>query len=124
MWSFPLLARAPQTHSLQTSLENPSFFKAHNERVVRAPAGATVLAFGEHQPVQAFRYGDSVWGVQFHPEMTDGIVMSVIDEQDFNETEKEGLKYEAQNPHDGLRLLYNFSRICAEQSSKRNQAAI
>ena len=34
------------------------------------PDGATLLARGEDFPVQAFRYGESAYGLQFHPEMT------------------------------------------------------
>lgn len=34
------------------------------------PAGAVLLATGEIFPNQAFRYGEQVYGVQFHPEMT------------------------------------------------------
>lgn len=35
-----------------------------------APQSATVLATGERFPNQAFRYGASAFGVQFHPELT------------------------------------------------------
>ena len=34
------------------------------------PEGATLLATGENYANQAFRYGDKVFGVQFHPECT------------------------------------------------------
>lgn len=34
------------------------------------PAGVTLLASGENYANQAFRYGDKVYGVQFHPECT------------------------------------------------------
>lgn len=34
------------------------------------PAGAHLLAQGETFPNQAFRYGSTAYGVQFHPEMT------------------------------------------------------
>jgi GMP synthase (glutamine-hydrolysing) len=34
------------------------------------PAGATLLAEGETFEVQAFRYGENAFGVQFHPEVT------------------------------------------------------
>ena len=34
------------------------------------PAGVTLLASGEGCANQAFRYGDKVYGVQFHPECT------------------------------------------------------
>lgn len=34
------------------------------------PEGAVCLAEGETYPTQAFRYGETAWGVQFHPELT------------------------------------------------------
>lgn len=34
------------------------------------PRGCTLLARGEHFENQAYRYGDYVYGVQFHPEVT------------------------------------------------------
>lgn len=38
------------------------------------PCGAELLATGEMYVNQAFRYGDSAYGVQFHPEVTPRIV--------------------------------------------------
>ncbi|MEX0347517.1 MAG: glutamine amidotransferase [Rhizobiaceae bacterium] len=34
------------------------------------PGDATLLATAEHYPNQAFRYGQSAWGIQFHAELT------------------------------------------------------
>lgn len=39
------------------------------------PANATLLAHGEVFPVQAFRYGDAAYGLQFHPEVTTEIML-------------------------------------------------
>jgi GMP synthase (glutamine-hydrolysing) len=33
------------------------------------PEGATLLATGDLVPMQAFRYGDAAWGIQFHLEV-------------------------------------------------------
>ena len=38
------------------------------------PDGATLLMEGEHVTNQAFRYGDSAWGLQFHPEVTEAVI--------------------------------------------------
>lgn len=38
------------------------------------PAGGVLLAKSSACPHQAFRVGDCAWGVQFHPEVTDGII--------------------------------------------------
>ncbi|TCZ81436.1 glutamine amidotransferase [Lysobacter sp. N42] len=42
----------------------------HLQSVLRVPEGATLLARSAHDPVHAFRWGDAVWGVQFHPEFS------------------------------------------------------
>ena len=42
----------------------------HLQSVLRAPEGAHVLARSADDPCQAFRWGESAWGVQFHPEFS------------------------------------------------------
>ncbi len=49
----------------------PARFPAHAthlQTVLRAPAGATVLARSTQDNCHAFRWGKNTWGVQFHPE--------------------------------------------------------
>lgn len=49
----------------------PTRFPAHAthlQTVLRAPAGAAVLAHSALDGCQAFRWGRQAWGVQFHPE--------------------------------------------------------
>jgi len=42
------------------------------------PAGATLLARGDAFPHQAYRYGSSAYGLQFHPEVTTGVASAWI----------------------------------------------
>jgi GMP synthase (glutamine-hydrolysing) len=42
----------------------------HLQTVLRAPADATVLAQSAQDACHAFRWRDTVWGVQFHPEFS------------------------------------------------------
>jgi GMP synthase (glutamine-hydrolysing) len=42
------------------------------------PAGATLLARGDTFPHQAYRYGSSAYGLQFHPEVTRGLAAAWI----------------------------------------------
>lgn len=45
-------------------------FEWHGAEVVSLPPGATVLAGNEACAIQAFRYGERAYGVQFHIEVT------------------------------------------------------
>ena len=48
-------------------------FQWHNDSF-EIPEGADLLARSDGCPNQAFRYGESAWGVQFHPEADRAIV--------------------------------------------------
>jgi len=56
---------------LLRDLSDPfTVFAWHGAEVVALPPGATILASNEACPIQAFRYGDRAYGVQFHIEVT------------------------------------------------------
>ncbi|MFZ5519012.1 MAG: glutamine amidotransferase-related protein [Candidatus Zhuqueibacterota bacterium] len=60
-----------QAHSDPLFSELPvevSFQVSHSQSALELPPGAELLAFNEVEPHHGFRYGDRVWGVQFHPE--------------------------------------------------------
>jgi GMP synthase (glutamine-hydrolysing) len=42
----------------------------HLQSVLQVPAGATVLARSGQDATHAFRWGEAVWGLQFHPEFS------------------------------------------------------
>ena len=50
-----------------------SVYQWHSEGFT-LPAGAVELATGETFPHQAFAYGETVFGLQFHPEMTTALI--------------------------------------------------
>ena len=60
---------------LFTGLESPSrFFHWHGE-TFDLPSGATWLAYSDDCRNQAFRYAGNVCGIQFHPEITPGMIV-------------------------------------------------
>lgn len=50
--------------------DDPQYVYQWHSEGFELPAGATLLAEGEDFPVQAMRYGESAYGIQFHPELT------------------------------------------------------
>ena len=65
----PLFAGLPDSFAAQAT---------HLQSVLRPPAGATVLAHNDHDACHAFRWGESTWGVQFHPEFSAGHMRGYI----------------------------------------------
>jgi len=45
-------------------------YTAHKEGTAAVPPGATLLAWNDACPVQAYRAGTALWATQFHPEPT------------------------------------------------------
>jgi GMP synthase (glutamine-hydrolysing) len=52
---------------------------SHRQSVLELPPGAVRLASSRMDANQAFRVGDCVWGVQFHPEFGAGIMPAYIE---------------------------------------------
>lgn len=50
--------------------DNPQYVYQWHVEGFELPSGATLLAEGNDFPVQAMRYGDKAYGIQFHPELT------------------------------------------------------
>lgn len=68
-----------ELETLHTAADDPLFASAaprflahitHLQSVLRLPEGATLLAKSALEPHHAFRWGERVWGVQFHPEFS------------------------------------------------------
>lgn len=54
--------------------QEPEFLAVHEDQLVELPPGATLLAGNAHSPVQAFRAGRQLRGVQFHPEFEADVI--------------------------------------------------
>ena len=57
----------------------PEFHYEEVDPVALTAAGGEILASNQHSGVQAYRYGDSVIGVQFHPELRSGHVRRLVE---------------------------------------------
>ena len=61
---------------------SPNRFKVNagnSQRITQLPDGAVVLAGNDFEPHQAIRFGDWMWGLQFHPEFNRRVACAYID---------------------------------------------
>src|SRR5882672_10899146 len=73
------LSAAARLDPLFEGLPSPlPVLATHEDRVETLPPGGVLLAGNDSAPIQAFRVGENVWGVQFHPEATTGILGELI----------------------------------------------
>jgi GMP synthase (glutamine-hydrolysing) len=61
----------------------------NDDVVARLPTGARQLATASTGEVQAARHADAVWGIQWHPEVDDGLVALWANDGSLPEAEKE-----------------------------------
>ena len=54
---------------------------AHTQSALKLPEHTVLLCSGRHDPHHAFRLGRQMWGVQFHPEFTAGILRAYLARQ-------------------------------------------
>ena len=105
----------------------------HEDRVETLPPGGVLLAGNDSAPIQAFRLGENVWGVQFHPEATTGILRELIRlrcERLEADARAHGRDAEGHvdrllerlarfDPLPARRLLDNFVRLCLSETPRR-----
>ena len=98
------------------------FHTTHLESVLELPRGAVRLASTELDPNHAFRIGDRVWGIQFHPEFDEDIMRGYV------EGRAEVLRSEGRDPDaiardvrptaEAVPLLRRFGRIAASRAAR------
>ena len=88
---------------------------SHRQAVMELPPEAVLLASSDRVPFEAFRYGDRVWGMQFHPEFS----MDVM--QAYTRYARSGLESEGFDPDhiyrqitdtpNGLTIMQRFAGL-------------
>ena len=74
-WAPVHFTESGQTDPVLGGLASPSaFFHWHSETFTQPP-GAELLAYSGKCRQQAFRYRDSIYGIQFHPEITPAMIV-------------------------------------------------
>jgi GMP synthase (glutamine-hydrolysing) len=88
---------------------------SHRQAVMELPQDTVLLASSDRVPFEAFRYGDRVWGMQFHPEFS----MDVM--QAYSRYARSGLESEGFDPDhiyrqitdtpNGLTIMQRFAGL-------------
>ncbi len=80
-WGHGLLS-VERVHSAPWSGEEAGFalYGSHNEQVDALPEGATLLFHANGLAVGGFQWGDSVFTIQHHPEMTHEFITDLVEE--------------------------------------------
>ncbi len=92
----------------------------HSQSVITLPPGARALAGNAHDPHHIVRFGDRVWGLQFHPEFTAPFLRDVLRSRRF-ELERKGLDPQAleaavRDTPCGPKLLQAFAKLALSGS--------
>lgn len=110
----PLFSLLPQTFPGHAT---------HSQCALRLPAEAVLLAASDHEPHQAFRFGDCAWGVQFHPEFDAEATRHYVREQKgkilANGDDVEALLKGVRETPESTGLMAKFVEFCRERERKR-----
>lgn len=87
-------------------------FHWHNDSFV-IPEDAILLASNSVCPAQAFRFGVSIYGVQFHPEMTRETAQKWSEEEGDPSVIETYLEYEQDHRYSGRSVIGNFLTLAA-----------
>jgi len=88
----------------------------HSQTIAHLPDGAITLGFSDIENCHAFRFGNKIWGVQFHPEYTSEIMQAQLDYEKKNFPNRK-LPHSATNATStyqdyGRTLFVKFKEIC------------
>lgn len=76
-----LEATAAEDELLQDSPGSLDVLVSHQQVVLALPETATILAQTDMDPNHAFRCGERVWGLQYHPEWSPQVMQAYIEER-------------------------------------------
>jgi GMP synthase (glutamine-hydrolysing) len=107
----PLFSRLPPDFDVHVS---------HSQSIHTLPDGANILASSSTEPIAAFSYGNTTWGVQFHPEFTTDIIDEYTRRHHTSpetiRTNPERLPYSVRETPDSASILKHFADYCFRDS--------
>jgi GMP synthase (glutamine-hydrolysing) len=89
----------------------------HFQSVLTLPDSATHLAESRLDPHHAFRIGNCIWGVQFHPEFSAEIMSDMLGnvEEHLGSELLTKKKQQVRMTDDARQILVQFARLCTKQ---------
>ena len=113
------LTRAGHQDALLSAMENHPWAQVvHKQSVLTPPPDAAVLASNVHDACQAFRYGDRVWGVQFHPEFSADVMrayLQALSGDSLTQQQVDTYLQEVRECEDASSILAGFARLILPQ---------
>ncbi|MDX1803691.1 MAG: glutamine amidotransferase [Alcanivorax sp.] len=99
---------------LGTMASHPWAQVVHRQSVISPPQGAVLLAGNVHDACQAFRFGERVWGVQFHPEFSADAMrayLQVLRGRVLSDFQVEDRLQEVRECEDASAILSHFAQL-------------
>lgn len=113
------LTQAGHQDALLSAIENHPWAQVvHKQSVLTPPPGAAVLASNVHDACQAFRYGECVWGVQFHPEFSADVMrayLQALSGDSLTQQQVDTYLQEVRECEDASSILAGFARLILPQ---------
>ncbi|KGD64116.1 glutamine amidotransferase [Alcanivorax nanhaiticus] len=113
------LTQAGHQDALLSAIENHPWAQVvHRQSVLTPPPGATVLASNVHDACQAFRYGECVWGVQFHPEFSADVMrayLQALSGDSLSQEQVDTYLQDVRECDDASSILAGFARLILPQ---------
>lgn len=124
------ISLAPSAATDPLFLRMPPAFPAHlvhAQSVLALPAGAIVLASNNHDPHQAYRFGRTTWGVQFHPEFSAAAMRAYLIKMYSQLQGGERFLHlldSVCDTADAARLLARFARLARAEATRRGAHSV
>jgi len=118
-------ALGPQKFIVQTDapswmnpeIKEPSFYFSNQDQVLELPTGATLIAGNEQCPNGMYSIGNQIFGMQFHPEFTQEMMLERIDkflystDYEWLSKVREDTKSVYPDSEDALQWILNFLEV-------------
>ncbi|WP_290523496.1 glutamine amidotransferase [Alcanivorax sp.] len=113
------LTRAGHQDALLSAMENHPWAQVvHKQSVLTPPPGAAVLASNVHDACLAFRYGECVWGVQFHPEFSADVMrayLQTLSGDSLSQQQVDTYLQDVRECEDASSILASFAKLILPQ---------